>query len=212
RYSLWLPKEERHGFGLAVIIDDGWGLFLVGLLGFSCWRMLVRFWRSGWKLRWSRPLLFLFGWLAIEWVGYLNMTPFPAARRVLGILIITSLLLARLAARTCRGPAARSALWLAAGAGLALGMLYAAIDLADSGLEPEAIREAAAYIRERDPRGRVWYIGHWGTQYEASRHGFVPLTAGRLRLRPGDWVIEPSQWVEQQAYRGDQPLGEPVHI
>ena len=53
-------------------------------------------------IRADRATLFLVGWLAIEVVAALALTPFPAARRVIGITFVAGLLAARAASRVGR--------------------------------------------------------------------------------------------------------------
>src|SRR5262249_40878559 len=45
---------------------------------------------------------FLMLWLALEVVGYFALTPFAAARRVLGLVVVATLVAGRLAARSYR--------------------------------------------------------------------------------------------------------------
>jgi 4-amino-4-deoxy-L-arabinose transferase-like glycosyltransferase len=40
--------------------------------------------------------------------------------------------------------------------------------------------------------GKVWFQGHWGFQYYCDRYGAKAVDHRHLRLRPGDWLIEPS--------------------
>ncbi len=47
-----------------------------------------------------REVVFLLGWLGLEIAAYFPLTPFPAVRRVLGILIVMTLLIGRYAAQT----------------------------------------------------------------------------------------------------------------
>ena len=58
-----------------------------GLLLFRC--------RKGLGIRGSADSLFLVGWLVIELAASFVLTPFPAARRVIGISVVGMLLVAR---------------------------------------------------------------------------------------------------------------------
>ncbi len=53
-----------------------------------------------------RQTLFLISWLALEVAAYPALTPFPAARRVLGVGVVVTLLLARARSRCCAPRAA----------------------------------------------------------------------------------------------------------
>ena len=135
-----------------------------------------------------RGTLFLLLWLGLEALAYYPLTPFPAARRVLGPLVVLTLLVGRLAARTARrrGPAARRRALTACGA--ALGLAYFALDFREAWAEEWGAERAAAWIGAQGGDGRVWYIGHYGFQYYAeslrdatgvSRHGPRPMRRAR---------------------------------
>jgi hypothetical protein len=163
------------------------------------------------RLRWSRSLWFLLFWLLIETAGFLAMTPFPACRRLIGFTIVATLLAGRFLSRTCRTEYRKRIVWLAVIPGVILGVFYAGIDLADSWREPLAVREASQFIRQRDPAARIWFVGHWGFQFEAERQGMKPLNPDYTELQPGDWLIVPNaDSVHQQIFQPETPLGEPV--
>lgn len=54
--------------------------------------------RTVWRER--KMELFLVGWWTLEIVAYFGLSPIPAVRRVLALLVVSSLLIARLASRT----------------------------------------------------------------------------------------------------------------
>jgi 4-amino-4-deoxy-L-arabinose transferase-like glycosyltransferase len=156
--------------------------------------------------------LFLLTWLAVEALGYLVLTPFPAARRVLGIFVVLSILFGRLAARSCATPERR---WLVNGVigfGITLGLAYFAIDWIGARAYQRGAEDAAAFVRARDAEytaafvradggGRTWYVGRWGFRYYAERCGMLPLvpryeaTPAYVELPPtshlheGDWLV-----------------------
>jgi len=157
---------------------------------------------------------FLVLWLVLEVIGFTVMTPFPAARRVLGVGLVAALLVGRLAAR--RG----SLLWrrgllpglIAGNVLLALG--YQALDWYGARLQQQAVERATRYIAEHGD-GRVWYTGHWGFQFYAERAGMEPVVPpyfipreSRIRFPevtqfvPGDWLVVPdAQFIIQQLIR-----------
>jgi hypothetical protein len=163
----------------------------------------------GWGAVFSppRPIrvnAFLLGWLALELVGYLMLSPFPAVRRVLGLVVVMALVAGRLASLTCRTPAARRGLWAVAAYSALLGLVVDGVDVLDARAEQGAVEEAARLIRERDDGGTVWYVGHWGFQYYAGREGMQPISAyappdgpipipPRSLLKEGDWLVLP-EW------------------
>jgi hypothetical protein len=157
-----------------------------------------------------RDTLFLLLWLGLEVLGYLAMTPFPAVRRVLGVLVVLTLLTARLAARTCRTEERRRTLRAVAAGGIGLGLAFFALDWYGARIHQRAAEGSAAWVRARGG-GTAWFVGHWGFQFYAERAGlrpvvpaapggpaaYVPLPSPS-RLRADDWLIVPDRPLEQQ--------------
>ena len=128
---------------------------------------------------------FLVAWLLVETVGYFALTPFPASRRVVPVVLPLGLLIARAVANGPR-PVPR---W-PVGFGVACGVGLLALDAWDARVEPAGVDAAAAIIG--DPgRHAVWTQGHWGWQYAADRRGWTLLDPGRSRIAAGDWVVLP---------------------
>jgi hypothetical protein len=209
RYAAW-PVKPLVGFGLPRILFGVWGTALYFLIVLAVTGLVLRRRPRRLRVRLRRPVALLLIWLTLEVAGYAVLTPFPAARRITGTLVVATLLVAHFASRTCRKSRERRAVWLAAVGSAALGLIFAGIDVADSRLEPTAIHSAAEYIRAHDANARVWFTGHWGTQYAAQREEFQPLVPGQSLLREGDWVIVAPAWVAQQNF-DETVLGEPVH-
>jgi hypothetical protein len=198
------------------------------VLALTILRQLLRLYRSHarvskrwWaRLRLSPALWFLLFWLLTETGGFLVMTPFPASRRLIGFTLVATLLVGRLVSRTCRCERRRKNVWLAVVPGVALGLFFAGIDVADSRREPTAVREAARFIRQQDPTAKIWFVGHWGFQFEAERQVMQPMIPKDpyypeySELQPGDWLIVPNEEsVDQQEFVPAAGLGEPVaHI
>jgi hypothetical protein len=159
--------------------------------------------------RWrGRPTeCFLVLWLALEMAGYFALTPFGAVRRIMGIVVVATALTGRLATFTCRSPERRGLIWLIAAANAGLGFLFYVVDFRDAMAWKQAAEGSAAYIRERNPKATIWYVGHWGFQYYAERSGLVPLIANDHRhpLRQGDWIIVPDDRLNQQEVMIDGP-------
>jgi hypothetical protein len=151
-----------------------------------------------------RMSAFLLTWLLLEVVGYVVLTPFPATRRLPGVVVVATLLVGRLAALTCRSPAARRTVYGIAGYSALMGLLVYGVDLLEARTQQEAVETAVRLIRERREEGTVWYIGHWGFQYYAEREGMKPISSydppdgpitmlPRSRLKEGDWLVLP-EW------------------
>ncbi len=111
------------------------------------------------------------------------LSPFPAARRLLGPLLVFTFLVGRLAHH--RGVSIRSVSRLA-GCGVGLAFLFFFTDL----LEARAIREAAQTVARGNyvrPEGSTyWHFGWWGFSYYVDRAGLRPLQLNRETPRAGD--------------------------
>jgi hypothetical protein len=157
--------------------------------------------------------LFLFGWLLLEFAGYFVLTPFPAARRVMGLVVVSTLLIGRFAANTGWLLERKRLVNGVAGAGIGFGFLFCAVDFIDACVQKEMPEAAAQWIREQPVdeeyqksigRGPiVWYVGHWGFQFYAERAGMQPVVLHRSLLIPGDWLVVPEKRWEQQVIQID---------
>src|SRR5262249_2497229 len=113
RDSAW-PVEPRRGAGQTRPLFQTWGTVLAILMALVILRLLLRLRPRSVGFRLRRPAARLLVWLALDLAGSAVLTPFPAARRVMGTIVVATLLTAHLAARTCRRPRGRARLWLAA--------------------------------------------------------------------------------------------------
>jgi hypothetical protein len=145
---------------------------------------------------------FLGAWLGLEALGYLLLSPFPAARRVLGLVVVATLIVGRLASRNGAAPRRRPAVIVVASFSTVLGLLLFVVDWHDAHVFQEAMEVTARRIRENEPDAVIWYVGHWGLQYYAEREGMRPLVSRPLRytggrtptpsdLHKGDWIVVP---------------------
>jgi hypothetical protein len=166
----------------------GW-LFLAAIV--SCAALLVV---RGWKiipLRANADSVFVAGWFAIELAGYFALTPFPAARRVIGLTVVGGILVARAIHRVGqRAPARQPTGWLVA-LGIAAGVVVAAIDTLDAFPEKDCAERAAMLTSERPTGSMVWYAGHWGFQFYCERAGMRPVVPGESVLARGDYLVLP---------------------
>jgi hypothetical protein len=183
-YAAWLG-----GAGWRLHLDDAVfgaaGLLLLSVLAAVCWRLYH-----------VRPrhqeVLFLLGWLLLEVAAYFALTPFPAARRVFGLLVVFTLLAGRLASRTCRTPQCQPWAGLVLLSGL-LGFLFWMVDLCGASAQQRAAELVVERIKAREPAATIWFVGHWGFQFYAERAGARPVIPNVSRLRPGDWLLVPAE-------------------
>jgi Dolichyl-phosphate-mannose-protein mannosyltransferase len=132
---------------------------------------------------------FLVLWVTIELVGYLMISPFPAVRRILGLLMATTILFAR---RTSFSRLSRQQLSLMnalTAAGVVLGLAYYAIDRRDALAEQDAFRQACTVIRERDPAAGIRVCGDWGIRYYFEKEGLRWSRNVGGDVEPGEWFI-----------------------
>jgi hypothetical protein len=188
--------------------------------------------RQGWLLgrdlpglgRWRayRAGLFLVLWLGLELAAHFALTPFPAVRRVMGIVVAGTLVAGHLASRTCRTPDRRKLVWGIAAFSAVLGLGFAALDTWEAWTEKRLVEQAAALARAEGV-GTVWFVGHWGFQYYAERAGMRPVVTwyrpdeGDIplpppsRLRAGDWLVVPDWRLTQQHLVIDEERTEAVY-
>jgi hypothetical protein len=227
-----LPAPEPVEFQLAELVFYAFALAGAVALVLVCRRLLAAEWarsapRPPGERGWGEGT-FLVLWLALEVAGYVALTPFPAARRVLGVGVVLALLTGRLAAHACRlpppaGAARRRTVWAIAAGGALLGLAFFALDWRGAAVHQQAAEGAARLVREQENTpgaggggGTVWFVGHWGFQYYAERAGMRPVVTrapgypprgGRIplpppsRLRRGDWLVVPDPRLNQQALR-----------
>jgi hypothetical protein len=160
---------------------------------------------------------FLVSWLALELGGYFMMSPFPAARRVLGLVVAGTFVCGRLASRTLRSGAGRRLIPRVVAFNAALGALFYAVDLREALSTRQAVEDAAEWVWLRSaPGSRIFYVGHWGFQYYAERAGMMAAVDrqfyARTILRAGDWLIVPSPRIVQQRFWIDELRTERVHV
>ena len=203
---LGLTNLEIDCCSLAQAVFGVFGAALLLIDATIAWRLLQIPWRrrrpdflaQGKETALGR---FLALWLLLELAGYFALTPFGAVRRVMGIVVVSTLLIGRLASTKAGLLRTRIVVGVAV-AGIALGMGFYVVDLLDARAWRAAAQSAAAFIRARDPNARIWYVGHWGFQFYAEDSGMravVPAAhPSREPLRVGEWLVVPDPRLEQQ--------------
>jgi len=154
--------------------------------------------RRSWFSPFVRIDIFLVLWLLGEVLGHFLLTPFPAVRRLMGVMVVGTLLAGRLAARTSGEPARRRMVDFVALGGILLGFCFYAVDMFDAFASRSAAEDAAQLIRQHDPNARIWYVGHWGFQYYAENAGMQPVKPNITALDAGDWLVKPEWRLNQQ--------------
>jgi hypothetical protein len=207
--SAWALRPDRQSIDVATVVFAILGALAASVVLYAAIRQVSR-WRRWLPCRRNSWIgTFLSGWLLLEIAGYFALTPFAATRRIIGITLVATLIAARLLSFVARKD--RSWRWLAIAPGMALGIFYNALCTREAGMEPDAVRKAVAEIREQQPSARIWYVGHWGVQFEAQRCGLLAVVLGSSQLERGDWLIWPDPGrVAQQEMKPSTALGGPV--
>jgi hypothetical protein len=157
----------------------------------ACAGLLLFRYRKGLGIRGSADSLFLVGWLVIELAASFLLTPFPAARRVIGLSVVGTILVAR-----AMGLLGRIRPMRLPGGGMiafvtAAGFAVAAIDTLDGFPEKYCAERAALITADRPAGSTVWNAGHWGFQFYCERAGMKPVVPGESQLAPGDYLVLP---------------------
>lgn len=132
---------------------------------------------------------FLVGWLVLEMMCYLGISPFPAVRRLFGILMVSTFLIARMASRTCIRAEQQSRIAWLSGVGALLGLAFYAVELRDALAERDSFRGAVQFVREREPNARIRFVGSWGFVHHSEREGLVWSPNWGEDVQPGEWLI-----------------------
>jgi hypothetical protein len=210
------PKDLPLEVPLELLVFGALGLVLAGVLAAASWQlcplppMHIAWWRH-WRTHRERWFLIL--WLGLEVAGFFMLTPFPAVRRLFGVVVVATLILGCLASRRCRTPSRVRLVYGVAGFSAVLGLAFAALDFLEGWTEKSLAESAAALVRSQDDSGTVWFLGHWGFQFYAERAGMQPVIVHWTpyrgerdyvpvmepsHLRAGDWLVVPDWQVHKQ--------------
>ncbi len=179
----WQPRLDTPVFlAMGAFV---WGVTLL---------VTLRIWRPFRSLTpWRRPGLaagwFLAGWLALEVVGYFVFSPFGAARRVITVVFVITLVAGRLASLTCRSPGRAKLVRWSAAFGVMLGLGYQLVDTAEAIAGERTMNTAARWARTQSPDATCWFSGFWNSEFYGPRAGLKPLILGQSNLKPGDRIV-----------------------
>jgi hypothetical protein len=130
---------------------------------------------------------FLAGWWLLEIFAYFVLSPIPAVRRVLLLLVVSTLLLGRFLAQSVN---TRPTLirWTAFGS-ILLGLLFYAVDFRDAYVEKAAVEKAKQTISTMPTADNTWYLGRWGLQFYAEQAGMKPVLPDLSVFHKGDRIV-----------------------
>jgi hypothetical protein len=203
--AAWLrnPPVGWTGLTLNNLVFGAFGMVVCAVVGRTVWR-LVRDPRPFGGQTYSqsnRPFpeadsqsgradWFLVAWLGLELACYFALSPIPAVRRMLGLIVVGTLLVGRLARRTGQPSPRRALVGAVAVGNIALGLGVFAVDLCDADAERVAARQTARLLRHRPRGARAWFaVECWaGFTFYAERAGLRQLGIPGEHPRPGDWL------------------------
>jgi len=197
RAEPWTPRPEMPFFLALGLSCWAAAMAAFAVVGEEPWGNRSSRLRSLVKSPASLPIeerlgLFLMVWLAIEVAGYCVFSPFPAARRVIGLVVPLTLLAGHVASRRRAAPAVSLRwVWAAAGFQIAAGGLFFLVDTLEALSARRAAEDTRAWvdsIRERTSASTLWFNGSHGFEFYAMRNGMRPMLAGQSQLEPGDFL------------------------
>jgi hypothetical protein len=206
-YALVALVPNRGGAAVNSAVFGALGAGVCAVAALTAWRLV-------WGQREASPVRldwFVVLWLGLELCSYFALTPIPGPRRLLGIVLVGTLLAGRLAARTCQ--ARRALVGAVAAANVVLGLGLFALEAWDTRAEWVAVRLAARLVRQRPAGAAVWYqvdcIGGFGAYARLAgmrRWGWPDQPAPRS----GDWVVMLYRPVTHTNHDLALPPGEPI--
>jgi hypothetical protein len=166
------------------------------ILAAVCWH-LAQLPRGGWRpAHWwaHRETSFLLLWLGLEVAGFFALTPFVAVRRIMGVMVVATLLTGHLASRTCRSPRRVALVRGIAVLSAVLGLGFYVVDFFDAWAEMQAVEVAAARIRYEERQSttalRADYLAVTAASPAAGFPANVPWAALGLSGRtPTVWYV-----------------------
>jgi hypothetical protein len=190
RSWMWLAAAAAALVGGLLVIGTGAEaeIPLYATLAAAWWLTMTLVIFRLWQARGSRPtVVFLLLWFSVEIAGFFAMSPFPAARRVLGLAVVSTLLVGHFAWQNWAVKA--GPLWFAAGISAVCGAWLAFVDLHEADAARQAAMRSAEVARGLATQGTTWFSGTWGFQFYAQRQGLEPLLPGVTWLKRGDVLV-----------------------
>jgi hypothetical protein len=134
---------------------------------------------------------FLIAWLVIETVCCIVISPWPAARRYMGILLVATLIVCRLAARRLqREPGERALAMPIAALAVVSGLGCWAIGYVDATNIEDLSKVAAAKAKaEAGADHQAWTWADFGAEYYTREAGLAPVALNSSTLAPGDVFV-----------------------
>jgi Dolichyl-phosphate-mannose-protein mannosyltransferase len=137
----------------------------------------------------KRAAALLVGWLMLELVGYVVLSPYPAVRRVLGLVVIGTLMTGSLAVRQERTRRQDALFRLAVVVSIGTGFVSFLADFTHYRVEQRAAEQAVALALDRADEAVVWVQGVDSFDFYARRRGARWIDPEQRDVQPGDWFL-----------------------
>jgi hypothetical protein len=163
---------------------------LSGVAGIAIGIVLALVVRQAFARRQDPVARFLLLWLVVEGAAYFVLSPFPAARRLIGLLLVATLIVCRDVARRIATDGASSRL-LAPIAAFALltGLDFWAIGWVDATNTRSVARAAAAQALQEAGARRAFVAGFLAGEHYAIEAGLQPIVVAGTELAEGDVLV-----------------------
>jgi hypothetical protein len=186
-----LAMYAMTAFGLrAWSLPGAAGVALWLLTGLAVYRLMRASGRAAEGSN-RRDDLFLIGWLAIELVASYALSPYPAARRLIGILFVVTLILSRLAAeQRAQALPAQAGTRVAVAFAALFGLAVQALEIVTYSDQRAAAETAARWAKINAPAARTWFWSAGTFNHYARRAGIGFADPGKTVLKPGDIVVD----------------------
>ncbi|HEY1378668.1 MAG TPA: glycosyltransferase family 39 protein [Gemmataceae bacterium] len=182
------PRPSSDG-PLRAVVFGGSGAITLGLLAATAVVFARRYGPVGAR----RDDVFLAAWWVIEVAGAFAVSPWPAARRVIGPVVVGTLLAGRLAAITARSAARVRLIRVVAVFTILLGLFVHAIDIDNAAADRDGVDRVMTWVRDNGPDRPVYYVGHLGLQFYAERAGWQAVDPDHTRLPARSWLVVPAR-------------------
>jgi hypothetical protein len=182
--ACWLLYRLWPG---GTVVTFGW-IGVLTLAAIGCVAMRSR----------DRRSRFLAAWWLLALAGYFLLSPWPAVRRVIGLCVVGTLVLARRIGPMPDFDTRRRVIFAAAWS-VGFGVVFQVVDIADAVAERTAVEDTARLLHRQVPDADVRYTGHLGMQFYADRAGWRPVVPGESRLPAGSWLVIPDRPYGRQA-------------
>jgi hypothetical protein len=135
-----------------------------------------------------RADLFLALWLVLEIAGYFAISPYPAVRRILGVVLLATLLAFRLASKAAEHPVRRRLIWAVVSVNFAFGLFAFAADYNLYYGEKVLARLAVDAARTVEPNATIWHNAHGAFEYYGERRGMRYCSSPEAEPCAGDLI------------------------